>query len=146
MRDMIIAAYAMWGVGALLGLTALAFAVRTIRHLAGARRAVGEVVAIQSDSADFPVVSFNADGDAVAGGRVVTFRSDVSGSSPVGAKVPVAYRPGAPENARIATFGYLWAVPVIIAIVALVFVGLGAAAWVYAPSATPIPGSAGNDD
>lgn len=146
MQSMIAMAYVTWGVAALVALLGLGMAARTIALLAGAKRAVGEVVAVEEDSADFPVVSFNADGDAVAGGRVVTFRSGVSGSDPVGAKVPVVYPPAAPERARIATFGYLWAAPLILVLTALFFVGLGAAAWVYAPSATPIPGSAGNDD
>lgn len=146
MQNLVATAYVFWGVSALMALLGVGLGLRSLRHLMGAKRAVGEVVAVEHDSADFPVVRFNADGDAVAGGRVVTFRSDASSSMRVGTRVPVAYRPEDPTRARIVSFGQLGAAPLVFIAFAVVFSSVGLGVYMSASSATPIPGSADHDD
>lgn len=61
----------------------------------------------QGSEGSFPVVTFNA-GDAVAGGRVVTFRSNFSRGQDIGEKVPVYYDPRNPQGATLMSPAMTW--------------------------------------
>lgn len=121
------AALPLLALGFLLCLGGLALALRRALFLRRSRRTLGRVVALEHDSADFPIVTFSPDGETLhAGGRTVTFRSDSNSNTLTpGATVPVCFDPQEPQRAFIASFGQLWAVPLMLSLFGLALVAFG---------------------
>jgi hypothetical protein len=110
----------------------VAFAVYTFIFIGTATRARGEVVKIEAhpDSEDnsgiyAPVLRFIA-----SDGKAYTITSNISTSPPefsVGQSVQVLYRQSDPEGARIATFGHLWLLPIVLAFIGIIHGLIGGA-------------------
>lgn len=75
-----------------------------------------------------PIVQFGTEA-----GEDIEFRGSASSSSPSyrrGERVSVLYHPRAPQDARIDSFGGLWAGPLITLIVGFVFTGIAGGFWI----------------
>jgi hypothetical protein len=103
------------------GLFALVSGLVVIRRFFFSLRAVtteGTVTGLDpGSSGDFPIVSFTPEGHAVAGGRVVTFRSSsTAGANAIGQKVRVYYDPNRPENASLVSSSFVYIVALMIGV------------------------------
>jgi hypothetical protein len=98
------------GIGVLLTAAGAAYALWWRAFLKRAIRTEGTVTAMDpGSSGEFPVITFTAEGEPMAGGRVITFRSNFSaGSYAIGQRVAVTYDPRNPRGATIMGQKHMW--------------------------------------
>ncbi len=138
MQDMLTLASVFGALGLLSLAAALVVALRRAVFLARAARTTGEVTAIE-DSGEFPVVTFEAAGEALRNGRVVRFRAASNvGRWAVGKRVDVLYDPRGPERASVATFGQVWGLCVALALMGVMFLAMSEGVARLARDARPV--------
>ncbi|WP_020579635.1 DUF3592 domain-containing protein [Actinopolymorpha alba] len=125
-------------VGAVMLVVGLALLASTLRFTASAEHADGRIVSVQPETTVrrdsdgtrrhttswYPTVEFET-----AKGESLSFQTSVGreqGAYEVGETLPVAYDPSDPRDARIATFGALYVLPIVFGGLGVVLTPVGA--------------------